>query len=119
MEIKVDEAMVSKAIFDSLTKEDRDKLVTDAISTLIHEKPKESYGSRRYKSHLAEIFDQCVFTVAREVVNEELRKPETRTLLAGAVQAAMIKALDPESADYQQLISTLAGAIGSAWVDRS
>lgn len=73
MELKLDnatmEGLVSKAIFDTLTPEKRDELVTGAIKSLM--KRETGSGFNRL-TELERLFADAAQTVARKIITEKL-----------------------------------------------
>lgn len=74
MDVKIDpkyvEELVKKAIFDSLTPETREKLVSDAIASLITAQPNDRNG----KSPLQEAFNRAAQSACYEVAQGALRE---------------------------------------------
>lgn len=101
--------IVAKAIFDGITPEQRQELLSKAIqSLLIPVKP--SYGSSPATSPLQDIFDNEVRNIARDLIREEFKTNEATKTLIGGIVAKTIVAL---SAD-ENVASEMASAIGAA-----
>ncbi len=80
--------LVVKTIFEGLTPEKRDELITTAVANLLS--PSE-YD--RGKSKVQEIFAQAVYGVARDIAKEHLQTQEVKDRIKELVELATNKAL--------------------------
>lgn len=98
-------AAVVKVIYDSLTVEQRDKLLQDAVASLL-----VSYADKR--SPLARIFDDCAFQVARQVVSDKLQNDPAFKEQVGLLYAEAFRRIFEEQRELT--ITKMANAISSA-----
>lgn len=77
VDLKIDSegmnALVAKAIMDSLTPEKREQLIQAAIAGLLERKRSTRLGASD-KSELQEIFEQATYATASQVIREGLEK---------------------------------------------
>lgn len=75
MDIKVDNdemnAIVAKAVVDSLTPERREKLITQAVTKMLSANPGGPYD-RDKRSDLQKVFDDAVYSAATKYARETL-----------------------------------------------
>lgn len=113
MRVEVDKEVVAKAILDSLDKDQRDELIQSAIKRLLEERHSTTYGHSG-KTYLQEVFEEGVLEAAKEIVREELKKPEVRKALSDAISIAVAKALDITSDSYMGMVNRVSEAVASA-----
>jgi len=91
--INMGDIMVT-AMMQALDQGKRDELIKEAIKHII-EKPKDNYGTPR-SSPLELAFHYAVDQAAKEIVSEEIKRPEVRDRIQEAVRVALTKFLDTE-----------------------
>lgn len=117
MDVKLDgeqmNAIVSKAILDTLTPEVRANLTQASITELLTKKSTNSYG-RQNSSELQAIFEQCTREVARKIITENMADDaDFRAKVDGVFRDAVTKAFSNEgrekmvNAIAEQLITGL------------
>ncbi len=87
-------AIVAKAIFDSITPEQRTSLLQSAIADLLNTGKTETrnYQIIKVPSALEEIFVNEVRNMARDIVKESLAKDDAmRTLISASISKALAK----------------------------
>jgi hypothetical protein len=92
--------MVAKAIFETMTAEQRETLVQGAITHLLTVplKGPHSYSSTPPKSPLQEAFEMSVYKLAREMAVDMIEKDETvRTHVKTLLGDALAKLFDDDT----------------------
>lgn len=118
MEITVDKNIVAKAIFESIGPDQREQLLQNAVEKLLEVNPHTSTYGRTEKTFIQEVFEECAIKVAREVVKEEMAKPEVRKKFNDLISAATLKALDPDSDLWGSTVDRMATAMLEAMTER-
>jgi len=105
--------IVSAAILQTVTAENRDTLITEAIANLL--RPNSSgYGSKT--SLLQEAFNFAVNQKARQILTEMLNTDEKiKAQVSGVIAKAAEKAFNEER--KEQMIDSMARAIATAFSD--
>ena len=80
--------VTARILFESMTKEDRDKLLEDALKNLLKEPVSRDMYSRDKRTKFQEAFDNAVAACALSLIKEHLQTPEVRELLSAKVAAA-------------------------------
>lgn len=102
--------LVARAIFDSIGPEQRDALITSAITKLI-EPRKDSYG-RTEASPLQEAFERAIGVATNRVVNEVLESDEQLKSKLREVVSDKLRDLLDDNYSLQRVVSeALADAI--------
>ncbi len=117
MELKLDQGqmriMVTKAIFDSMTPEAREKMVSDAISSCL--KVADGYGG---KSTLQRSFDDAIRAACSQVAHDMIGKDEKIKAELEKLYVEAWKRLmslnDDGDGGREKLISRLSSAMGEA-----
>ena len=95
-EFKLDDAQLKavfhEALMKSLDSVSREALMAAAVAHILNP-VSTGYGHNR-DSRLQEIFNQCLERAARELILEELKKPELQDKLKKIIDAGMQKILD-------------------------
>jgi hypothetical protein len=108
MEIPNDvmQQMVAKAIFETMTPEQREALVSGAITHLLTKPPKDQrIGGPAPRSPLQEAFEMAVYKLAREMSIDMIANDEgVRTKVKGLFTDVMDKVFDNE--DVREKIAT-------------
>jgi hypothetical protein len=86
--------VTAKLLFESLTAEDREKLLTTALASLME--PQRTAYSSTGKSRLQERFDDAAGIAAVQLLKEHFAVPEVRERVKVFVVAAMEKAFSEE-----------------------
>ena len=103
--------IVSAAILQTVTTENRDALIAQAIANLL---APNSSGYGRKESPLQEAFNSAVFNKAKQIVVEALDLDETlNTKIKAIVIEAAEKALSEEKRG--EMINSMASAIAAAF----
>ncbi len=99
------EALVAGAMMEKLGPEARDKLVTDSLVYLMRKQRTGNYGSLEV-SPLAELFNQALFSTAREIVNDKVKNdPEVKAQIEAMLKKTIAAVL--ESDMFANLVSTM------------
>jgi hypothetical protein len=107
--------IVSAAILQTVTVENRDALITEAIANLIAPTP-SGFGGRKPISPLQEAFNGAVHDKARQLVTEMLNSDHTfSTKVNAVITEAVLKAFNDEKRDV--MINAMAHAIANAFRD--
>jgi hypothetical protein len=116
MELKLDnEAMktlVTKVIFDGMTDEYREKLVTGAIANLLNGSKTGNavYGSDR--TELQQIFYGCVENAARKLITDRLESDQDFIQKINDIMTAAVeKAFSADGGGRESMINAISGAI--------
>lgn len=98
--------VVAKGIIESLSDEQRNLVIQQAVQTLLEE-PRDSYGRNKGESPLQIAFNNAVRGVANDVVREYLNLPDIRS----AVESSILVALKAymEQYGYEHLVSQAVG----------
>jgi len=117
MELKIApeamETMVTKAMFDGMTQEHRDELVSSAIKQLL-EKPVKKSAWEAGKSPLQEAFDNAVGIVARKISYERLQNDPEFIAKVEQLFADIVKKMFGEGEARDKFIDKIAEAALSA-----
>lgn len=105
MKIDIDQNLVQKAIFDNISQQQRDALVTMAIQNLFKEGTNSAYG--RNRSELEVIFEHSAKDVAREVLHEEFKREDIKEKFRVVIHDVLFKALEKDDG-YDGLVEQLA-----------
>lgn len=90
-------AVVVKAIFDSIPQEAREKMLTEAVASLLVVPPKDTWG-RPPQAKLSEIFENEVYNFARQTVREKFASdPVIQDGVKKLAAAALTQLLTDES----------------------
>ncbi len=82
--------IVAKAIFDGITPEQRQELMTKAIGQLLTTPQVDRYGGPKQPTPLQSLFEYEVQNMAREAIRERFKTdPEVHTLISGIVTKAI------------------------------
>ncbi len=111
----IDEAtmksVTAKLLFESLTAEDREKLLTGALASII-EPQRGQYGVSQ-KSKLQDMFDNTAGVCANQIVVEHFKKPEVRE----RIEALVVQGV--EQAFSGEFVERLTGRLlNGLWQDR-
>ncbi len=100
-------SLVAKAIFDGLSPEAREKLMTEAIASVLSEKVKrEHWSSGPERTKLGEIFYTALSQCAREYVYEHVKTDSAfRDKVKGLVEANMVKIIEQLEGSIADLAS--------------
>lgn len=117
MELKIDpndmKAIVSAAILDKMSREQRDVLVQEAIASLLVPQKQDSYSRVEAKTKLQDAFSTAAYTVTVEIVREHLRTDEAfRGAVTTMVTRGILSLLDNES-DSAKLSGSVASIIAA------
>jgi len=116
--VEVTEAMkaaVVKVIFDSISEEERKKMIEDSIQSLLTVKKKDPYGRDSGDSPLSEMFANGVFTVAQQVIREKMQNdPELRKKIETLYSEAFTRIFETER---EATITRMAQNISNALAD--
>lgn len=105
--------VTAKLLFESLTAEDREKLLTDALSVAVSERYNpSSYSDKRTKLQVA--FENQVAILANKLVHDWLNEPEHKAKLREPIVAAVEKIITSEEF-VSKLVDKMTGAL---WSDR-
>ena len=119
MDLKIDPELmkdfVRRAVLDSLAPEAREELLVKAIASLFVKS--ESNSLSKGRSPLDEILAQEATQLCREILREELDKPENRERVQQAVVAAWQK-LHAEPDRYDKMVTRMADALSEAISER-
>lgn len=107
--------VVAGAILQTLTAENREKLIADAVASLIVVEPKDNYG-RVKTSKLEEAFAQSAYQVALEICRDEMKKPENVDRLKKIVATGFEHALTENS---ETIGAAIGGALSEVLADRA
>ncbi len=105
-------AIVADAIFKTMDVDTREKLIKDALASLLEVK-ESAWGS---KSALQEAFDMGLRQAAIEIIREKMKDGETRAKVRVLVDEAFNKALD---SDRDTAISQIAEGLVEALTPKS
>lgn len=81
----------SKVLLDSLSEEDKNKLLSDALTKVLTPVKKDRYSYGSEQSPLEEAFETAAVHAGREMVREYFQLPEVREKVRTLIQAAMEK----------------------------
>ena len=97
MDLKIDPAalqvIVQQALLEKLTPEVREDLIKQALVQMLTPK-KDPYSSSKQSSPFEDALQHASQVVCREIVKEELAKPEIRAQFSALVSKALAKSLD-------------------------
>ena len=85
--------VTARILFESMTPEDRDKLLTSAISAVLTVDENRDIYSKDRRTRFQRIFDDAVAHQASELVREHLKTPEIIDALRQTLAAATIKVI--------------------------
>lgn len=102
-------SIVAKAIFDGITPENREKLLSEAITSLLTAPPPGRYGETQRPSPLASIFENEVSNLAREAVRERFKTDPAVKEMVSALVTKSIAAM-AENDDVSSGIANLIAA---------
>lgn len=80
--------VTSRILLESMTREDRDKLLEGALKSLLTEPASRDIYSRDKRTKFQEAFDTAVAACAMTLIKEHLQTPEVRELLRVKIAAA-------------------------------
>lgn len=105
--------LVSKAILDGISTEDRTSIITAAVQSLftVPDRGQYRYGDKR--TRIQEAFDDACGHVARVIATEELQKPERRVQIQQLVADAVDVAMNDNMA-RSLIVTKMAGALADA-----
>jgi len=107
------EAMVVKSLVESITPEQREKVITDAISELLEKKSGSRYGSNM--SIFEEAMHSAISQVARQIFVEEVRNsPEIQSRMKELVTPTVIAIAKD---NFDGINEKIGEAIGGAVAD--
>ena len=120
MEIKIDtESMAqiaSKAIFDELSQEQRDKVLLQAVQALlIPETNRNSFHVGKTPMQVA--FDQAIQQAAQKAVQERIaNSPEIRAKIDELLGPILLKGLEASAEHYDYGLSEAIGSAVGNWL---
>jgi 7-cyano-7-deazaguanine synthase in queuosine biosynthesis len=104
--------VTARILFESMTPEDREKLLTTAISTMLNEPDGNNYHDRR--TRLQRAFDNALALQATDLVRDYLKTPEVHARLRDVIAQATNKVFESPT-----FVEGLAAKISaSLWSDR-
>lgn len=68
--------VITKAIFDSLTTEQKEDLLKKAVSSLLQPRERSGYSSYSKKTQLQEAYELAAYQVASSLIAEEMKNDE-------------------------------------------
>lgn len=108
------QAVIAKAVLESITPEARTELLEGAIKHLLTKPPKTtSYGADR-ESPLREIFQSQVRTVADQLIREQLSNDPDFKAKVSALWADIVKATFDNEDRRNGMVDKISTAIGDA-----
>lgn len=114
MDITIDPAALQTIVADALLRQldatARETLIKQSITHLMS-KPTNpnSWGEKR--SPLESAFANAVEMIARDIIREEIAKPEVRAIIAGTVTKAFAKALEGQDTMVEEMARSIQSAI--------
>lgn len=116
MDVKLDgenmTVIVTKAIFDSITAEARDKLVQDSLKAMF-EKSKDGYNGYNSQTKLQQAFEAAAYNVAHRIIQENLAKDEAfKAGVEAMLNDVVAKLFDSEARG--PIVDKMASGIASA-----
>lgn len=107
------EAMVVKALVDSITPEQREKVITDAIGNLLEKKSGQRYGAQT--SLFEDAMHTAIAQVARHIFVDEVKNnPEVQDQIKAMVTPTV---MEIAHGNYDGLNEKIGEAIGGAIAD--
>jgi hypothetical protein len=105
-------AVMVKVLYDSITAEQREKLLQDALASLITPPPQENWHRGKQPSPLEKIFTDCAYDIARQIISEQMKKDDKvksdiEKLYAEALAKVFVT-------DREQTVSKMASALTQA-----
>jgi hypothetical protein len=85
--------IVAKAIFDGITPEQREELLTKAINTLLTVPVATGYGDKKQPTPLQNIFEYEVQNLARDMVRERFKTDPAVRDMVGVIVSKTISAM--------------------------
>jgi hypothetical protein len=106
--------VVAKAIFDGITPEQRQTLLTNAINSLLTAPTVDRYGAKNPASPLQEIFSIEVRYIARDLVQAEFKTNEALKATVAGIVTKTIAALSTNDEVANQMAALIARALERA-----
>lgn len=104
--------VTARILYESMTAEDREKMLTNAIASLLTERASTNYNDQRTK--FQRVFDDALATHASQLVHEHLRTPEVHAKLQEVIAQACGKVFAADA-----FVEGLASKISAGlWSDR-
>lgn len=101
--------VITKAIFDTLSAEQKEELLKKAVSSLLQPAENRGYSTYR-KTQLQEAYERAAYQVAQSIIVEEMKNDETFKANVKKLYAdASEKVFAGDS--YQKLVDKTAGNI--------
>lgn len=69
-------AVMVKVLYDSITAEQREKLLQDALASLMTPSPQDNWLRDKKPSPLEKIFTDCAYDIARKIISEQMAKDD-------------------------------------------
>ncbi len=82
------QSVLSTAILEFITPENRDAMIKEAVAYLLKTPPKEPFSNRTPDPPLQEAFKRAVSNAANKIAQELLEKPEYRAQVEDVMVAA-------------------------------
>ena len=109
------QAIVSKAILEGISEEQKLSLVEQAVKFLITAPPSTSYGSRTEPTPLQEAFNTAVRRASYAVVEELVKDEEISTAIDAGIRKALVNEMSQQTDDW--LRDTIVTAVSDKVAD--
>ena len=93
------QAATTKLLLDSMSAEDREKLLTTALTHVLTPVKSGSWPHSKEESPLQEAFNRAATVAAGQIVQEYFKTPEVKSRLRKVVDESLDKAFDDKFAN--------------------
>jgi len=105
-------AVMVKVLYESITTEQREKLLQDALASLMVPPKRENWHHSEQPSPLVKIFTECSYDIARQIIAEQMTKDDK---LKSDIEKLYAEALAKVFvADREQTVSRMAASLTQA-----
>lgn len=102
------QAATAKLVLESLSTEDRERLLTDALTKVLTPVEQGSWPNKRTTSPLQDAFDEACRRAAARVVEEYFKRPEVVARVEVVITEAAKKAFEKEGGIANELANRMA-----------
>jgi len=106
--------IVAKAIFDGITPEQRQALLTKAINSLLTVPPATVFGSAPKTTPLQDIFENEVRILARDLIKERFKTDPNLPQLVGAIVTKAVAAMSADDNVAREIAHAISRALERA-----
>jgi len=105
-------AVMVKVLYESITTEQREKLLQDALASLMIPSKRENWQHSEQPSPLVKIFTECAYDIARKIISEQMMKDDkVKSGIEKLYAEALARVFDT---DREQTVSRMAASLTQA-----